>query len=234
MPHPLRLLLIVLFASCTWAGDAALATPAYVIGARSPDGIGKYFLGREIAQVMGHQGADWLERPEREREEDPATLLRALGLEKTTVVADIGAGTGFHTFRMAPSVATVLAVDIQQEMLDLLMAKARTTGVANVTPLLGTITDPRLPAGGVDLVLMVDVYHEFDHPLEMLTAIRTALKPDGRVALVEFKAEDPRVPIKPLHKMSERQARREFESVGFTWERTVSTLPWQHLMFFKR
>jgi SAM-dependent methyltransferase len=216
------------------AEDVKPSSPPYVKGVQTRDGIGKFFLGREIAQVMGHQGADWLERPEREKEEDPAAIMRALNLQKNWVVADIGCGTGYYSFRLAPSVATVLGVEIQQEMLDLLMAKAKTSGVTNVKPVLGTITDPKLPAGGVDLILLVDVYHEFDHPIEMLTALRQSLSPTGRIALVEFKGEDPKIPIKALHKMTEQQARKEFESLGFTWESTVSTLPWQHLIFFKR
>lgn len=216
------------------AEDVKTSPPAYVHGVQTRDGIGKFFLGREIAQVMGHQGADWLERPEREKEEDPTAILRALHLQKNWVVADIGCGTGYYSFRMAPSVATVLGVEIQQEMLDLLMAKAKTSGITNVKPVLGTITDPKLPAGGVDLILLVDVYHEFDYPVEMLTALRQSLSPTGRIALVEFKGEDPLIPIKAVHKMTEQQARKEFESLGFTWESTVSTLPWQHLMFFKR
>ena len=216
------------------AEDVKTSPPAYAHGVQTRDGIGKFFLGREIAQVMGHQGADWLERPEREKEEDPTAILRALHLQKNWVVADIGCGTGYYSFRMAPSVATVLGVEIQQEMLDLLMAKAKTSGITNVKPVLGTITDPKLPAGGVDLILLVDVYHEFDYPVEMLTALRQSLSPTGRIALVEFKGEDPLIPIKAVHKMTEQQARKEFESLGFTWESTVSTLPWQHLMFFKR
>jgi ubiquinone/menaquinone biosynthesis C-methylase UbiE len=216
------------------AEDVKPSPPPYEKGVQTRDGIGKFFLGREIAQVMGHQGADWLERPEREKEENPTAIMQALKLQKNWVVADIGCGTGYYSFRMAPSVATVLGVEIQQEMLDLLMAKAKTTGVTNVKPVLGTITDPKLPAGGVDLILMVDVYHEFDHPVEMLTALRQSLSPTGRIALVEFKGEDPNVPIKSVHKMTEKQARREFEALGFTWESTVSTLPWQHLIFFKR
>ena len=216
------------------AEDTTPSPPPYEKGVQTRDGIGKFFLGREIAQVMGHQGASWLDRPEREREEDPTAILRALHLQKNWVVADIGCGTGYYSFRMAPSVATVLGVEIQQEMLDLLMAKAKTSGITNVKPVLGTITDPKLPAGGVDLILLVDVYHEFDYPVEMLTALRQSLSPTGRIALVEFKGEDPLIPIKAVHKMTEQQARKEFESLGFTWESTVSTLPWQHLMFFKR
>jgi SAM-dependent methyltransferase len=226
----LRHLLLALVATLGIAGDA----PLVVHGPKTRDGIGKYFMGREIAHVMGHEGASWLERPERQAEEDTAAVVRNLGLHKDWVVADIGCGTGYYSYRMAPAVKEVLGVEIQQEMLDLLMAAGKKNGIANVKPVLGTVTDPRLPADGVDLILLVDVYHEFDHPVEMLTAMRKALSPTGRVALVEFKAEDPGVPIKAVHKMSEHQARKEFEGLGFTWERTVSTLPWQHLIFFKR
>lgn len=230
MSTPLRLLLLSLVISIGVSADI----PPVTDGPKSRDGIGKYFMGREIAQVMGHQGAAWLERPERQAEEDTASVLRALELKPEWVVADIGCGTGYYSYRMAPSVKEVLGVEIQQEMLDLLMAAGKKKNVTNVKPVLGTITDPKLPADSVDLILLVDVYHEFDHPVEMLTSMRAALKPDGRIALVEYKAEDPRIPIKPIHKMSEAQARREFEALGYTWERTISTLPWQHLIFFKR
>jgi SAM-dependent methyltransferase len=228
---PRLLIALTLTIATALAGDAP---PPYVQGQKSRDGIGKYFMGREIAHVMGHEGASWLERPEREAEEDTAAVLRGLELKADMVVADIGCGTGYYSFRMAPSVKEVLGVEIQQEMLDLLMAAGKKNGITNVKPVLGTITDPKLPANGVDLILLVDVYHEFDHPVEMLTAMHQALSPNGRIALVEFKAEDPKVPIKPVHKLSEHQARKEFEALGFTWDRTVSTLPWQHLIFFKR
>lgn len=224
------LLLLVTLIVAGFAGDAPVVTD----GPKTRDGIGRYFMGREIAHVMGHEGASWLERPQRQAEEDTASVVRGLGLQQEWVVADIGCGTGYYSYRMAPSVKEVLGVEIQQEMLDLLMAAGKKNGITNVKPVLGTVTDPKLPANGVDLILLVDVYHEFDHPVEMLTAMRQALSPTGRVALVEFKAEDPNVPIKPVHKMSEHQARKEFEALGFTWERTVSTLPWQHLIFFRR
>jgi SAM-dependent methyltransferase len=226
--------LLTLLLCCAGGMAAEVTAPPYQDGAKTRDGIGRYFMGREIAQVMGHQGAAWLERPERAEEEDTAAVLRGLGLQPGWVVADIGCGTGYYSFRMAPAVKEVLGVEIQQEMLDLLMAASRKNGIANVKPVLGTISDPRLPADGVDLILLVDVYHEFDHPVEMLTAIHQALSPTGRVALVEFKGEDPKVPIKGVHKMTEQQARKEFESLGFTWDRTVSTLPWQHLIFFRK
>lgn len=230
MSNTLRLLLLTFVISLGVSADI----PPVIDGPKSRDGIGRYFMGREIAQVMGHQGAAWLERPERQAEEDSASVLRALELKPEWVVADIGCGTGYYSYRMAPSVKEVLGVEIQQEMIDLLLAAGKKRGITNVKPVLGTITDPKLPANSVDLILLVDVYHEFDHPVEMLTAMRAALKPDGRIALVEYKAEDPRIPIKPIHKMSEAQARREFETLGYTWERTISTLPWQHLIFFKR
>ncbi len=230
MPTILSTLLLSLLIGLGIAADAPIVTD----GVKSRDGIGRYFMGREIAQVMGHQGAAWLERPERQEEEDTVSVLRALELKKDWVVADIGCGTGYYSYRMAPSVKAVLGVEIQQEMLDLLMAAGKKNGITNVKPVLGTITDPKLPANGVDLILLVDVYHEFDHPVEMLTAIRQSLSPTGRVALVEFKGEDQRIPIKSIHKLTEHQARKEFEALGFTWDRTVSTLPWQHLIFFKR
>lgn len=202
-----------------------------------PNGIGKFYLGREIAHVMGHQAAPWLERPEREDEEAPAKLVDALGLKPGMVVADVGVGTGYFAFRMAPKVAPagkVLGVDIQPEMLTLLKAKAEKLGVKNVEGVLGEEKDPKLPEGAVDLVLMVDVYHEFAHPYEMMAAVRKALKPGGRVALVEYRKEDPRVPIKEVHKMSEAQAKREMEVAGLRWVKTFDGLPRQHLILCER
>ena len=193
-------------------------------------------MGREIAQVMGHMGAAWLDRPEREQEERPSVLIRNLGLAPDDVVADIGAGTGYFSLRIAPLVpkGRVLAVDIQPEMLDIIRGKQRDTGIGNVEPVLGAIDDPKLAPASVDLVLMVDVYHEFSHPREMMLAIVAALKPGGRVALVEYRGEDPGVPIKPLHKMTQAQAQQEMAAVGLQWIETRDVLPWQHLMFFRR
>lgn len=202
-----------------------------------PDGIGKFYLGREIAHVMGHQGADWLERPERAAEEAPDQVVAALKLKAGDVVADIGAGTGYFTRRLAQRVGEtgrVYAVDIQPEMLDLLQRDMTARGLHNVVPVLGGTQDPKLPAASVDLVLMVDVYHEFDHPYEMLRAITLALKPGGRVAFVEYRAEDPQVPIKPLHKMSEAQVRKEATQQALVWVETVRALPRQHLIIFRK
>ncbi len=228
------------------AGAAMLALPGLASPAQCPayesrppqsrDGSGRVFLGREIAPVMGHLGAAWLERPEREAEEKPSTLIRELGLKAGDTVADIGAGTGYFSFRIAPLVGSgkVLAVDVQPEMLAMIRSRARTTGIANVEPVQGRPDDPSLPDASADLILMVDVYHEFSQPCEMMRAVARALKPGGRVALVEYRAEDPAVPIKPLHKMTQAQAIREMAAAGLLWQRTVDTLPWQHLMFFTK
>lgn len=203
-----------------------------------PNGTGVFYLGREIAQVMGYQAAGWLDRPEREKEEEPAKLLVALDLKPGQVVADVGAGSGFHAFRMANQLGDtgkVLAVDVQPEMLKLIAARARREKVANVVPVRGTDKDPKLPAGGVDLVLMVDVYHEFRWPYEMAEKLVAALKPGGRLVFVEFRAEDASVPIKAVHKMSERQVLKEmaaFPTLRHT--RTVGTLPWQHVIVFTK
>jgi FkbM family methyltransferase len=200
----------------------------------SPDGIGKFYMGREIAQVMGHLGAGWLERPTREREERPQQLINSLTLQPRDVVADIGAGTGYFSFRMAPLVAKgkVLAVDVQPEMIEILNGLKQEKRLENVEPVLGSVTDPNLPPASVDLAIMVDAYHEFDHPREMMSAIAQALKPNGRVVLVEYRGENPLVPIKPLHKMTQRQARKELASVGLTWLETKDFLPQQHVMIF--
>jgi protein-L-isoaspartate O-methyltransferase len=203
-----------------------------------PDGIGKFYMGREIAHVMGgHEGAKWLERPEREQEERPEVLISALKVRSGDVVADIGAGTGYHTRRLARLVGEkgrVYAVEIQQEMLDLLTNKMVELKIHNVTPVLGTVSDPKLPKSSLDLILMVDVYHEFNFPYEMLDAMCRALKPGGRIVFVEFRGEDPNVPIKLVHKMTEEQVRKEMSVHPLRWMETIGTLPWQHIIVFQR
>jgi ubiquinone/menaquinone biosynthesis C-methylase UbiE len=202
-----------------------------------PDGIGKFYMGREIAQVMGHQAADWLERPEREKEEAPRKMLAALKLKPGDVVADVGAGSGYHTFRMAKKVGSkgkVYAVDIQPEMLAIIRQRMKAGSVTNVEPVKGTVTDPKLPAGALDLILMVDVYHEFDHPYEMAQALCKALKPGGRLVFVEFRLEDPKVPIKLVHRMSEKQVLKEMAPHPLRHVRTLEFLPWQHVIIFER
>lgn len=194
-------------------------------------------MGREIAHVMGHEGANWLERPEREKEERPDLLLAALKCRAGDAVADIGCGSGFYTRRLAHAVGTngtVFAVDIQQEMLDLLTNKLAAEKIFNVKPVLGSTSDPKLPAGKVDLILLVDVYHEFDQPFEMTQAMVRALKPGGRLVFVEFRGEDPSVPIKEVHKMTEAQIRKEMSMHPLEWAETVASLPWQHVIVFRR
>lgn len=200
------------------------------------NGIGKYYMGRQIAHVMGHEGSDWLERPDRQQEEGTDILLRELRLKPTDVVADLGAGTGYFTFRLSPLVpqGKVLAVDIQPEMLTALEANKVRFKAPNVETVLGTTKNPNLPANAVDLVLIVDAYHEFDHPREMMRAVRNSLTPTGRLALVEYRAEDPNVPIKRIHKMSVEQARREMAAIGLELADTIEALPQQHLMIFRQ
>jgi SAM-dependent methyltransferase len=214
------------------------ALPRYETRAEhDPDGIGKFYMGREIAHVMGHQAADWLERPEREEEERPDLMLAALKLKPGDAVADIGAGTGYFTRRMAGLVGEkglVYAVDIQPEMLDLLTNKMAELKIHNVRPVLGTIKDPKLPRAALDLVLMVDVYHEFDFPYEMAQAICQSLKPGGRVVFVEFRAEDPKVPIKRVHKMTQAQVRKEMSVQPLEWAETIEVLPRQHIIVFRK
>ncbi|CAN5485461.1 class I SAM-dependent methyltransferase [soil metagenome] len=208
----------------------------YRFGTASPDGTGKFYMGREIARVMSHRSAAWLERDERERIEHPDELVEALGLQPSNIVADIGAGTGYLTFRLAARVPLgwVLAVDIQEEMLFLLMDRAAASQIENVIPVLGDIDDPQLPESSVDLVLLVDTYHELSHPREMMEALFAGARAGGRVGVVEYRAEDPAVPIRRRHKMTEAQIIREIESVGFRHTVTLDVLPVQHLVMFER
>lgn len=216
---------------------APVAVPAkYETRSASPDGIGKIWMGREISKVMGHPGIGWLERTDREKEEAPSKAIALLELAPDTVLADIGAGSGYYSFRIARKLpqGKVVAVDIQPEMLDFLKAESIKLGVTNVQPHLGAIDDVKLPPASIDAALMVDAYHEFDHPVEMLASLRSALKPKGRIYLLEYRAEDDNIPIKPHHKMTEAQARKEFEAAGFRFVTNKPDLPWQHLMVFEK
>ncbi len=213
------------------------ASTIYKQGKRSPDGIGKFYMGREISRVMGHQGAEWLERPEREHEEMPILLVELLKLKEGDVVADIGVGTGYIARRISPKIGepgTIYGVEIQQEMLDILAEKMAEEGITNIKGVLGTITDPKLPPESVDLAIMVDVYHEFSHPYEMLQNICRGLKTGGRVVFVEYRAEDRSVPIKRLHKMSELQVIKEATPHPLVWVETLHDLPWQHVIIFEK
>ena len=233
------LLVIALTVTVGWSAETNSSTslPRYETRVKhDPNGIGKFYLGREIAHVMGHQAADWLERPEREKEERTDLLLPALKLKAGDAVADIGAGTGYYTRRLAKAVGTngvVYAVEIQQEMLDILTNKMVEIGISNVKPVLGTISDPKLSHASVDFILMVDVYHEFDYPFEMVEAMCRSLKPGGRIAFVEFRGEDPNVPIKLVHKMTEAQVRKEMSVHPLEWVETIAVLPQQHIIVFR-
>ncbi|WP_318308496.1 class I SAM-dependent methyltransferase [Flagellimonas crocea] len=208
----------------------------YVYKKGDPNGIGKWYMGREIAYVMGFQGINWLERPEREEEENTSILLKNMNIKPTDVIADIGAGSGYHVFKMAPMAdeGTIYAGDIQDEMLQALQAKKEAEQIQNITIIKGSEKSVNLPANSVDKVLMVDVYHEFNYPKEMIASIKKALKPDGKLFLIEYRGEDPTVPIKELHKMTEAQAVKEMNAAGLVLERNDDNLPWQHCMVFSK
>jgi precorrin-6B methylase 2 len=226
-------------------GYAGLGSPPSEAGAESQwysqkkasrYGIGKVYMGREISQVLGHRGIRWLERPEREREELPEVVIAHLELEPDDVVADVGAGSGYFSARIAPHVprGRVLAVDVQPEMIEVLERRRREKGFDQLTPVLGSITDPKLPDGEVDVVLMVDAYHEFSHPREMMEAIVRSLAPGGRVVLVEYRGEQRDNGVLPLHQMTEAQVRKEMAAVGLDFEANHDPLPNQHILVFRR
>ena len=214
----------------------AVSEPVEDAAAAVPPALTEY-MGRKIAPTMHFFGAPWLIRESRQREEDCRLMLENLGVRPGMTVCDMGCGNGFYALQLAKMVGAdgkVLAVDIQSEMLRLLRARAEEAGIGNVRPILGTVVDPRLPVDQVDVILCVDVYHEFSHPEQMLAAMRKALKPEGYVALLEFRGEDPEVPIKPLHKMTKQQAIEEFAANGFQLVKQYDQLPWQHMLFFGR
>lgn len=231
-----RLTLACAFVLASFAATAA-EHPGYDFNPdQSRGGIGKFYMGREISGVMGHQGAGWLERDQRTHEEMPDEVVANMSLEPDDVVADVGAGTGYFSFRIAQQLpqGKVLATDIQPEMLAIMEQRKQENGITNVETLLGTIEDPGLPANSVDAVLLVDAYHEFSHPFEMMQGIVNALKPGGRLFLVEYRAEDDTVPIRPLHKMSEEQVVREMSVFGLQWDDNLDFLPWQHMFIFSK
>jgi ubiquinone/menaquinone biosynthesis C-methylase UbiE len=220
----------------TFSVTSLAPSSPYTYKRPSFDGTGKVYMGREIAQVMGYQGSEWLERKDRAQEEQPQKLIEALALNPTDVVADIGAGTGYISLKIASKVpqGQVLAVDVQPEMIQMLGDRISQSHTPNVKPILSTEQDPNLTPNSIDLAIFVDVYHELAYPREVMTAVAKALKPNGRIALVEYRGEDPKVFIKPHHKMTQAQARKEMASMGLTWQETKSMLPQQHLMLFTR
>ncbi|GAB5413758.1 MAG: class I SAM-dependent methyltransferase [Congregibacter sp.] len=222
----------VLIAGC----DPAIGDDVYEQRNATRGGTGKIYMGREISHVMGHLGASWLEREDRESQERTDLLIKRLPLEPDFSVADIGAGTGYFSFPVARRVpdGKVYAVDIQPEMLAMLRERSRELGVKNVEAVQGSVQNPGLAPESIDLAFIVDAYHEFSHPLEMGQALATALRSGGRLVLVEYRGEDPRVPIKRLHKMTEAQVRREIEALGLVWESTEDYLPQQHVITFRK
>jgi len=207
------------------------AWPAFGFQAEHP------VTGRQIAGVMGYQGADWLNRPEREKEENPEGALDALRIKPGMIVADVGAGTGYMSLRLAKRVGSsgkVYANDLQPEMLKLLRENARQAGLTNIETVQGEEADPKLPPGRMDLILLVDVYHEFSRPREMIDRLREALKPDGRLVLLEYRKEDPTVPIREEHKMSVAQVKAELEPQGLVLSQVIETLPRQHILILTK
>jgi ubiquinone/menaquinone biosynthesis C-methylase UbiE len=217
-------------------GESSVAAPLYRQGRGSPDGIGKFYQGREIAAVMGFEGAQWLERPDRAHEERPDLLVDELHLQPGMTVADIGAGSGYLSRRIAPLVqpGRVFAVDVQPQMVALLEELSRRPDLQNLMPILGRPDDVMLPPASVDLAVLVDVYHELAYPFEVTRSLVRALKPGGRLVLVEYRGEDPAVPIKAVHKMTQAQVRREMSALPLAWERTSERLPWQHIVVFRK
>jgi len=216
--------------------ESSVATPLFRQGRGSPDGIGKFYQGREIAAVMGFEGATWLERPSRASEERPDLLVEELHLQPGMTVADIGAGSGYLSRRMAPIVqpGRIFAVDVQPQMVALLTELSQRPEFKNLVPIQGGTEDVKLPAASVDLAVLVDVYHELAYPYEVMRSLARALKPGGRIVLVEYRGEDPDVPIKALHKMSEAQIRREMSVLPLAWVRTSERLPMQHIVVFRK
>ncbi len=212
------------------------AQERYTVKPGDPNGISKWYMGRQIAQVMSHFGIDWLERQEREQEENTTQLLKNLALQPGTVIADIGAGSGYHSTLLSKMVGNgkVYAVDVEREMIVYLNERIKREGKKNIIPVLSTEKSVSLPANSMDMMLLVDVYHEFSFPYEMAQSMLEALKPGGKLVLVEFRAEDPNVPIKAIHKMSQQQAVKEFKTAGFLFEKNISNLPWQHCLIFRK
>lgn len=213
-----------------------IAQERYTVKSGDPNGISKWYMGRQIAHVMSHYGIEWLERKEREMEENTTQLLKNLAVQPGTVIADIGAGSGYHSTLLSKMVGNgkVYAVDVEPEMIAYMKDRIKLEGYKNIIPVLSTEQKVSLPANSIDVMLLVDVYHEFSFPYEMTLSMLEALKPGGKLVLVEFRAEDPNVPIKTIHKMSEQQSVKEFKASGFLFEKNIGNLPWQHCLIFRK
>ena len=214
----------------------SLGQDRYTIKTGDPNGIKKWYMGRQIAQVMSHYGIDWLEREEREREENTSLLLKNLAVKPGMVIADIGAGSGYHSALLSKMVGSgkVFAVDVEPEMITYLNKRIKQEKLSRIVPVLSTEQKVSLPENTIDMMLLVDVYHEFSYPYEMALSMRAALKRSGKLVLVEFRSEDSTVPIKTIHKMSEAQAIKELKAAGFAFDKNIDNLPWQHCMVFTK
>jgi len=213
------------------------AQEKYTVKPGDPNGISKWYMGRQIAHVMSHYGIEWLERKERDMEENTSQLLKNLAIQPGIVIADIGAGSGYHSTLLSKMVGNngkVCAVDVEPEMVAYLKDRIKLEGHKNIIPVLSTEQKVSLPANSMDMMLLVDVYHEFSFPYEMALSMLEALKPGGKLVLVEFRAEDSNVPIKTIHKMDEQQAVKEFKASGFLFEKNIDNLPWQHCLIFRK
>ena len=235
--HYNLLLLILLALSMTACGQTnkdSKSEETYTFQKGDPNGIGKWYMGREIAHVMGYQGINWLERSDREKEENTSQLLMNMNIQPDDTIADIGAGSGYHTFKLAKlaSEGFVYAVDIQPEMLQAISVKQSEQQVNNIQTIQGSEKSINLDENSVSKILLVDVYHEFNFPKEMIESMHKSLTSDGKIYLIEYKAEDESIPIKEIHKMSEKQAVKEFKACGFKLEQNIENLPWQHCLIF--
>lgn len=228
------LLFILISTSCILSQEKDQQKEIYTYKKGNYNGIGKWYLGREIAYVMGYEGIDWLERSSREKEEETSKLIKNMDIKPTDFIADIGAGSGYHVFKMAPiaNKGKVYAVDIQPEMLQAIVLNSNFEKLKNIEVIQGDSTSVNLPENKFDKVLMVDVYHEFNFPKEMILSIKKSLKKNGKIYLIEYRMEDNTVPIKTIHKMSEKQAVIEMKAAGFKLEKNINNLPWQHCMVF--
>jgi len=233
--------ILIILISCFLTSNESIAQAdsidtKYIYKRGDFNGIGKWYMGREIAYIMGFQGINWLERSEREKEEDVSTLIKNMKIKTNDTIADIGAGSGYHVFKMAPLAENglVYAVDIQPEMVETIELKKRSKRMSNIETVLGSEKSINLPKNSLDKILLVDVYHEFSYPIELVKSIKNALKPNGQLFLIEYRGEDLTVPIKKIHKMTEKQSITEMKAAGLSLKENIDNLPWQHCMIFEK
>jgi len=233
--------ILIILISCFLTSNESIAQAdsidtKYIYKRGDFNGIGKWYMGREIAYIMGFQGINWLERSEREKEEDVSTLIKNMKIKTNDTIADIGAGSGYHVFKMAPLAENglVYAVDIQPEMVETIELKKRSKRMSNIETVLGSEKSINLPRNSLDKILLVDVYHEFSYPIEFVKSIKNALKPNGQLFLIEYRGEDLTVPIKKIHKMTEKQSIAEMKAAGLSLKENIDNLPWQHCMIFEK